>query len=289
MSHQKKSNMKNLLVIITTSFMAILPAKALDYEEARQRAWFLTDKMAYELNLTPEQYDRAYQINLDYFASIRSAADCYGNYWAFRNADLHCVLFDWQYTLYTTLDYFFRPIRMIGASWYYPILSHYRRGYYYFARPTVYVSYHSPGWHRRGRNDASPYRGMTFRPGNGMRDRYHGHTGSRPSSNSGFGRPGNDRPGGKPGANRPGNDRPNRPGTPGNTGSNRPGGNNSSSRPSTEKSGTSTRSNRNYQSSGSSNRSTTNVRPSQNRNTRSSKSSSSSSSKTSRTSRTFGR
>ena len=51
---------------------------AMDYEEARQRAWFLTDKMAYELNLTPEQYDIAYEINLDYLMSIRTASDCSG-------------------------------------------------------------------------------------------------------------------------------------------------------------------------------------------------------------------
>ena len=77
---------------------------AMDYEEARQRAWFLTDKMAYELNLTPEQYDRAYEINLDYLMSIRTASDCSGYYWEYRNADLRCILFDWQYNLFRTID-----------------------------------------------------------------------------------------------------------------------------------------------------------------------------------------
>ena len=31
--------------------------KAMSYEQARREAYFLTDKMAYELNLTPDQYD----------------------------------------------------------------------------------------------------------------------------------------------------------------------------------------------------------------------------------------
>ena len=100
----------------------------MDYEEARQRAWFLTDKMAYELNLTPEQYDRAYEINLDYLMSIRTASDCSGYYWEYRNADLRCILFDWQYNLFRTIDYFLRPIRWVRAGWYYPVCDHYRYG-----------------------------------------------------------------------------------------------------------------------------------------------------------------
>ena len=37
---------------------------AMSYEQAREQALFLTDKMAYELNLTEEQYDAAYEIIL---------------------------------------------------------------------------------------------------------------------------------------------------------------------------------------------------------------------------------
>ena len=125
-------------------------AGAMSYEEARQRAWFLTDKMAYELNLTPEQYDRAYQVNLDYLMSLRSPSDySSGRYWKFRDADLRCILFDWQYSLYASLDYFFRPIRWVRSAWYFPIFDRYRRGYYYFERPKVYVSYHGGSWHKR--------------------------------------------------------------------------------------------------------------------------------------------
>ena len=73
--------MKRLLLSLLLAVAALLPAGAMSYEEARDRAWYLTDKMAYELNLTQEQYDRAYQINLDYLLSIQTASDCLGPYW----------------------------------------------------------------------------------------------------------------------------------------------------------------------------------------------------------------
>lgn len=204
----------SLLLLTTTAFCA----KAMSYEEARQQAWFLTDKMAYELNLTPEQYDRAYQVNLDYFMSINSPTDYNGRYWNYRDADLRCILFDWQYSLYSTLDYFFRPIRWVRTAWYYPIFDRYRHGYYYFDRPKVYVSYYGGMWRRRGHNDRSPYWGMTFRTGGGMRDHYHSK-GPRPPQRPDYNhRPGNNYGRPNEGHNRPDNNhgRPdsNRPSRP---------------------------------------------------------------------------
>lgn len=230
----------------------------MDYEEARQKAWFLTDKMAYELNLTPEQYDRAYEINLDYLMSIRTASDCTGYYWEYRNADLRCILFDWQYNLFRTIDYFLRPIRWVRAGWYYPICDHYRYGYYYFDRPAIYVSYSGHGWRRRSHNDPSPYHGMHFARTGGMRDHYHHNTrpgNFQPPWQGQHGRPGKPegdhhkpdgnhrQPGGgvnKPDGNRPGNggsiNRPegNRPGNGGSVnrpGNGRPGNNGNVNKP----------------------------------------------------------
>lgn len=199
--------MKRLATILIIALFSTIVAQSMNYEEARQRAWFITDKMAYELNLTPEQYDRAYEINLNYFMSINTSSDCYGTYWTFRDADFRCVLFDWQYSLYATLDYFFRPIRWIRSSWYYPVFDRYRAGYYYFNRPTIFFSYHGSPWRRRGHNDVSPYHRYTFRPGRGMRDNYHGK-GPRPPFRPDYSQPG--RPGngnqhyGRPGSNHPG-------------------------------------------------------------------------------------
>ncbi len=186
--------MKRYLLTLLIILAGTLSAKAISYNEARDRAWFLTDKMAYELNLTPDQYDRVYQVNLDYFMSIAYEADCYGVYWNYRDTDLRYILWDWQYRLYVTLDYFYRPIRWIRAAWHYPICDHYRYGYYYYERPRVYVSYHGCNWKRRGHNDVSSYRGWRAERGPGMRDRYdNNRPGGRPGTHNEPSRPSNGR------------------------------------------------------------------------------------------------
>lgn len=223
--------MKRLLLTLMLMMSICLTSSAMSYEEARRQAWFLTDKMAYELNLTPEQYDRVYQINLDYLMSIRTVSDCNGYYWRYRDQDFRYVLFDWQYELYSTLDYFFRPVRWVRAAWYYPVFEHYRRGYYYFDCPTVYVSYRGGMWNRRGHESRSPYFSYRPTPGYGMRNHY--VDGPRP----GYGRPTpppvarperphkpDVRPERPSRPSRPDETRPNRP--------NRPGGRGDASRPS---------------------------------------------------------
>ena len=60
------------LMVMLTSTMA---ASAMSYEQARNEALFLTDKMAYELNLTDEQYEAAYEINLDYLMGVAGRDD----------------------------------------------------------------------------------------------------------------------------------------------------------------------------------------------------------------------
>ena len=186
--------MKRYVLTLLIVLAGTLSAKAISYNEARDRAWFLTDKMAYELNLTPDQYDRVYQVNLDYFMSIAYEADCYGVYWNYRETDLRYILWDWQYRLYVTLDYFYRPIRWIRAAWHYPICDHYRYGYYYYERPRVYVSYHGCNWKRRGHNDVSPHRGWRAERGPGMRDRYDNNRPSgRPGTHNEPSRPSNGR------------------------------------------------------------------------------------------------
>ena len=133
--------MKRLLLSLLLAVAALLPAGAMSYDEARDRAWYLTDKMAYELNLTQEQYDRAYQINLDYLLSIQTASDCLGPYWTYRNADLRCVLLDWQYELFTTLDYFFRPVLWRATGWFLPVYTIYTPTLFYYDPPRVFRIY----------------------------------------------------------------------------------------------------------------------------------------------------
>ena len=125
---------------------------AMSYEQARQQALFLTDKMAYELNLTNDQYEAAYEINLDYLIGVTTYDNHYGPYWRYRNVDLSYVLLDWQYRAYCAASYFYRPLYFSDGLWHFSIYARYpHRDYFYFDRPVVYVSYcggHS--WHRNG-------------------------------------------------------------------------------------------------------------------------------------------
>ena len=70
--------MKKIFLSLIAMLVLTLSANAMSYEQARQQALFLTDKMAYELNLTDEQYQAAYEINLDYLMSVNTVDDLYG-------------------------------------------------------------------------------------------------------------------------------------------------------------------------------------------------------------------
>ena len=54
--------MKKLVLTLVALLVMAVQASAMSYEQARQQALFLTDKMAYELNLTDAQYEAAYEI-----------------------------------------------------------------------------------------------------------------------------------------------------------------------------------------------------------------------------------
>lgn len=137
-------------------------ASAMSYSQAREQALFLTDKMAYELNLTDDQYEAAYEINLDYLLSVNSDDELYGDYWRWRNIDFSYVLLDWQYRMFCEAAYFYRPLYFSAGVWHFAIYAHYpHRDYFYFHRPTVYVSYRG-GHSWRQNNGSSWYSGRTF-------------------------------------------------------------------------------------------------------------------------------
>lgn len=137
-------------------------ASAMSYSQAREQALFLTDKMAYELNLTDDQYEAAYEINLDYLLSVNSDDELYGDYWRWRNIDFSYVLLDWQYRMFCEAAYFYRPLYFSAGVWHFAIYARYpHRDYFYFHRPTVYVSYRG-GHSWRQNNGSSWYSGRTF-------------------------------------------------------------------------------------------------------------------------------
>ena len=66
-------------IMFMAMMMAIaISAQAMPYNTARNEALFLSDKMAYELNLTDAQYEAVYEINLDYFLNINTQNDLFG-------------------------------------------------------------------------------------------------------------------------------------------------------------------------------------------------------------------
>ena len=170
--------MKRMIIALVAMFiMTFTTASAMSYEQARQQALFLTDKMAYELNLTEDQYEAAYEVNLDYLMSVDTYDDLYGAYWRQRNMDLSYILLDWQYRTYINATYFYRPLYWNAGYWHFGIYARYpRRDYFYFGRPHFYVSYRG-GHSWRVNGNRSWYYGRSFggpHPGGhprvGMRD-----------------------------------------------------------------------------------------------------------------------
>ena len=119
----------------------------------RKETRFLTDKMAYELNLTTQQYNDAYEINYDFIYSVRNIMDyvARGYEWAMddyyeeldiRNDDLRWVLSDGQYRRFMGADYFYRPIYVTGGRWSLRVYINYpNRGLFYFGVPYHYHTY----------------------------------------------------------------------------------------------------------------------------------------------------
>ena len=193
--------MKKIIFSAVFMMAAWMGANAMSFERAQAEALYLTDKMAYELNLNDQQYNDAYEINLDYFLSIGSPADLYGVYYNHRINDLRCILHDWQYSLFFAADYFLRPLVWRAGNWFFPVYARYNRGFFYYSYPSVWRTYYGghsryhhhngfyvnrrPHWNGglRGRDMHHPSAGMHHSsPGMGN----HGAGGHRPGGSNGY-------------------------------------------------------------------------------------------------------
>ena len=97
--------------------------------KVRKETRFLTDKMAYELSLSTQQYNDAYEINYDFIYSV-------------RNDDLRWVLSDAQYRRFLGAEYFYRPIYVTGGKWSFRVYVNYpNRSLFYFGVPYHYRTY----------------------------------------------------------------------------------------------------------------------------------------------------
>lgn len=144
--------MKRFVLALVALLTMTVSASAMSYSQARDQALFLTDKMAYELNLTDEQYEAAYEINLDYLMRIDDYDDLYGIYWRQRNLDLSYILLDWQYQNYCAASYFYRPLYWSDGFWHFGIYARYpHRDYFFFGCPDFVVTYRGGhSWYYNG-------------------------------------------------------------------------------------------------------------------------------------------
>jgi len=150
--------MKRLILTMVVLLTVGVAANAMSYKSARDQALFLTDKMAYELDLTDDQYNACYEINLDYIMYINVYDDLFGTYWTRRNTELQYVLSPAQYQAYIALEYFYRPISYVGKKFVFSIYNRYPKGRFFRAAPPGYQTY-------RGSNryfSHSPYHGRKF-------------------------------------------------------------------------------------------------------------------------------
>lgn len=142
-----------ILMVITVT------AKALSYDVARSEALFLSDKMAYELNLSPSQYEAVYEINLDYFMYVGTKLDLYSDLWKQRNYEIQRVLTPYQYETFLGLKYFYRPLGWHDGRWEFRIYRVYpNRSHFMMNRPRAYANYRG-GRHFRPGGPGGPHPG----------------------------------------------------------------------------------------------------------------------------------
>ncbi len=168
--------MKRIMLIIFASIMGTaICSAAMSNSKVRKETRFLTDKMAYELNLNTEQYNDVYEINYDFIAGIRYLMDdvLRGEEWALnryydyldvRNDDLRWVLSSRQYSRFMQASYFYRPVYVSGGRWEFRIYINYtNHNHFYFPRPYHYRTY-CGGHYPTNHHNTSYYRGRYNHP-----------------------------------------------------------------------------------------------------------------------------
>ncbi len=144
--------MKRTLFICMMMAIAV-SAAAMSRSKVRNHARFLTDRMAYELDLTPMQYDDCYEVNYDFIYHVapymddvvygyRDAIERYYTFLDFRNDDLRYILSAFQYARFMASEYFYSPIYSTGREWAFRIYTIYsNRTFFYFDAPSIFKTY----------------------------------------------------------------------------------------------------------------------------------------------------
>lgn len=183
-----------ILTVVTALLLAVPSANAMSYERASAEARFLTDKMAYELNLDDYQYRKAYDINFNYFYNLNDASDFYGSYWRSRNSALELIFSALQFRNFCRMDYFYRPVYIYRNAWTFPIYRRYPRTRYFRpAPPRPPRPRPGKGFHFESIGGHSPQRPDYDRPRNHRPDNHRPNFGNRNFRNQERLMPGNNR------------------------------------------------------------------------------------------------
>lgn len=159
----------NKILMVVVMLAVTIPALgAMSTGNVRKNTRFLTDRMAYELNLSQDQYDDVYEVNYDFINNVRYimsnvsrgdyyAIDRYYDFLDVRNDDLRWILSPSQYSRFIDIDYFYRPIYTENRRWTFRIYDIYSNiNFFYFGRPYHYSSYNG-GHYRTHYNNISFY------------------------------------------------------------------------------------------------------------------------------------
>lgn len=176
--------MKKMFLTLIIALTSIIGMQAMSNSNIRQNARFISDRMAYELDLLPWQYEECYEINYDFIHAIDRIMDdvVFGYYDAIdryyslldeRNDDMHYVLSASQFRKFMARDYFYRPIYTTGRKWAFRIYTIYSNtSFFYYDAPRVYKSYH--GDHSRTNHKGNGYYANRKPNHNGKHEIYQG-------------------------------------------------------------------------------------------------------------------
>lgn len=114
-----------------TLLFAGFQASAMSVQQSRNKAWFLTDKMAHELRLTNFQWDDVYEVNYDFFRSLGNIFSSTVKLERERDQKLMYILTAAQWNEYCRLSYFTTPCVAVNGNWSFSIYTHYDRNKFF--------------------------------------------------------------------------------------------------------------------------------------------------------------
>ena len=138
---------------VTTTTTSVSASSSMSSNKVRTHARFLTDRMAYELDFSPMQYDDCFEINYDFLYHVSrimndvahgyyDAINTYYRYLDYRNDDLRYIMNTQQFIRFLSKDYFYRPVYTVGNTWNLRIYTIYSNSsFYYYDAPIIYKYY----------------------------------------------------------------------------------------------------------------------------------------------------